>query len=582
MKDGDAKVKQRFLLMDTCKSLLNMSIMDSEDMFTRHSMPFSGIPDLLEKFLGILSAAFDIPQTRLLGSSPGGLNSTGDGDIRNYYDSIGAEQENKLSPHLDSIDEALIRSVYGLVPDGMSYKFKSLWQMNENEEADLKAKQAGTLQMLQAMGAPSSALLRDAIELGLIKNLTTDEIDAAELLNQADFGIGEDESEGAAEEGESVRNPSESIPSGSSTAYRESKISKTGKLYHLTKSGNRVYDTDPDWDESKHPRADDGKFGSGGGGGGAKKPEGKAQKQATENNQSARTKSPVGFKNHPENAAALYRDGKKWTDHDGNHITKEMSLNSSLPPPGWTDTWIDTTPGAKYAFGGIDSEGRLQYRRSTWYANQQANEKHERIDELRPLHDQLNAGLLEDAKSDNPKLSDSAQATYLISLLGLRPGSEKDTKAKKQAYGATTLLSDHIRIGDDGKMNLTFTGKDGVAIDLDIDNKAAYDMLSDKKKSTESGKRIFPNAKETWALKLVKKHTGNDEYKTKDLRTLKANDIAIEEIAKREKPKTLKEWKSFRNDIGDIVSKALGNTRTMALNEYINPKHFEAIKPKGE
>lgn len=34
------------------------------------------------------------------------------------------------------------------------------------------------------------------------------------------------------------------------------------------------------WDESAHPRADDGKFGSGGGKGGSKKPEGGAGKGA--------------------------------------------------------------------------------------------------------------------------------------------------------------------------------------------------------------------------------------------------------------------------------------------------------------
>jgi len=38
----------------------------------------------------LASGAADIPMTRLLGQSPAGMNATGDGDMRNYYDRIEA------------------------------------------------------------------------------------------------------------------------------------------------------------------------------------------------------------------------------------------------------------------------------------------------------------------------------------------------------------------------------------------------------------------------------------------------------------------------------------------------------------
>jgi phage-related protein (TIGR01555 family) len=193
--DGEEKAKNRFMVMDYCKSLLNMSIIDAEDNFTRNAFPFSGLPDIKRIFLEILSSATDIPLTRFLGSSPSGLNSTGEGDIRNYYDSIGSEQQAKLSPKLDMIDQVLIRSAIGSYPEDISYEFNSLWQMSPNEEADLKLKQVQILQGLHDLGVDEFVLQRDAIEKGLVINLTTEDIDSAEKNDDFDF----DDEEGVVE-----------------------------------------------------------------------------------------------------------------------------------------------------------------------------------------------------------------------------------------------------------------------------------------------------------------------------------------------------------------------------------------------
>jgi DNA topoisomerase I len=341
-----------------------------------------------------------------------------------------------------------------------------------------------------------------------------------------------------------------------------------------------------DFDESKHKRDDDGKFTRGGGATAKAEPSKSKEKRAKKPSAKSKSTSPTARAMYLEQSQGKNKKGddiiiNKWVDSDGNEITKENITDGKLPPPAWSDVWFDLDPKAKYVFGGLDGQGRTQKRRTQWFADKQSAIKQNRVNGLRKLQGKLNSGLIADSKSDDKKISDTAKATYLISLLGLRPGSEKDTKAKKQAYGATTLKSDHIHIDDSGKMNLRFTGKDGVDIDLDIENEAAYAMLKELKNTTEEGERIFPKASEVLARELVKNHTGDKKYKTKDLRTLKANDLAIAEISKREKPKNEKEYKALRNEVGDIVSKALGNTRTMALNEYIDKRHFEAIKPEG-
>lgn len=194
-KDGDAKAMSRFLTMDMAKSMLNMSIIDSEDTFDRKSFPFSGLPDIYRAFLDVLAAATDIPITRLLGSSPGGMNATGDHDTRNYYDMIKSMQENNLAPKLNQLDEVLIRSALGFYNPEINYEFNSLWQMTPIEKATYGNQQANVLITLQNLGISPYALQRDAIELGLIKNLTTDDVDEAEKAMEFDVEAGNEDFE---------------------------------------------------------------------------------------------------------------------------------------------------------------------------------------------------------------------------------------------------------------------------------------------------------------------------------------------------------------------------------------------------
>ncbi|MDT9702481.1 anti-CBASS protein Acb1 family protein, partial [Streptomyces sp. P17] len=89
---------------------------------------FGGLPELIEKFLQEIAGASDIPVTRLLGQSPGGLNSTGESDLRNYYDRVNADQTLTISPALAKLDELIICNALGSRPASIHYNWNSLWQ----------------------------------------------------------------------------------------------------------------------------------------------------------------------------------------------------------------------------------------------------------------------------------------------------------------------------------------------------------------------------------------------------------------------------------------------------------------------
>lgn len=137
-----SRLIQRFQLANMGKSMVNATLLDSEEQWERLTTNFSTLPQILETFLSIVSGAADIPATRLLGQSPAGMNSTGESDIRNYYDRIASEQELVMRPLFATLDEVLIRSALGSRPPEVHYEWKSLWQLDDTEQVEVWHKKA--------------------------------------------------------------------------------------------------------------------------------------------------------------------------------------------------------------------------------------------------------------------------------------------------------------------------------------------------------------------------------------------------------------------------------------------------------
>jgi len=167
--EGEALLRKRFTMAGMMKSFNNMMLLDNEEGFESKSNTFAGLPDLLDRFALFLSAASDIPATRLLGSSASGLNATGEGDLKNYYDTVRSTQKKVYKPLLDYFDKIMAKSL-GLADDtDLDYDFKSLFQMTPKEMADL--------QLVNAQ--------RDQIYLD--RNVITEEIVAKELKQDGTY-----------------------------------------------------------------------------------------------------------------------------------------------------------------------------------------------------------------------------------------------------------------------------------------------------------------------------------------------------------------------------------------------------------
>lgn len=173
---GSARLIERFTLANTLKSTVNTLILEGEgeqgETWEQKQLNFSGLPDLLRMYLQIAAGAADIPVTRLLGQSPSGLNSTGESDIRNYYDHISARQNVELRPTLDRLDEILIRHALGTRPADIWYEFAPLWQLSEKEKAENDHKRAQTTDIYVKSGLFPQEALSKAVQNQLIETGT--------------------------------------------------------------------------------------------------------------------------------------------------------------------------------------------------------------------------------------------------------------------------------------------------------------------------------------------------------------------------------------------------------------------------
>lgn len=179
--DGERKITERYRIAAAGKGINRMLILDGNEKYERKSASFATLPDLMDRFFQNVSGAADIPMTRLFGMSPGGLNASGESDLRNYYDRIASAQTLEMQPAMNVLDECLIRSATGQRDADIHYVWNPLWQLSEKDKADVfktKADAArviagngGTAEPLMSVDALSDALVTELVEDGALSGL---------------------------------------------------------------------------------------------------------------------------------------------------------------------------------------------------------------------------------------------------------------------------------------------------------------------------------------------------------------------------------------------------------------------------
>lgn len=146
---------------------------------------FTGLSDVLAQFGQQISGALQIPLVRLFGQSPGGMGSSGESEIRTYYDAINQEQKRDLLVPVTAIYRMLGQSLGIDLEEGFSLTFKSLWQLTETEKADYGQKVTTTVTDAEGAGLISKQtamkeLRQSSHVTGIFTNITDEDIEAAD------------------------------------------------------------------------------------------------------------------------------------------------------------------------------------------------------------------------------------------------------------------------------------------------------------------------------------------------------------------------------------------------------------------
>lgn len=187
---AEAALVKNFKMIREMQSNEGITLLDKDDTFFSTGYTFAGVYDALQAFAEQIAGATGIPLVRLLGQSPKGF-STGESDLRCYYDTITTLQNDDLRPPLETLFAILSRHLWNEpLPSGFGFDFESLMQPTEADKAQIATADAQASAALVSNGiitaAQALANLRECSRLtGRFANITEEDIEAVQALETA-------------------------------------------------------------------------------------------------------------------------------------------------------------------------------------------------------------------------------------------------------------------------------------------------------------------------------------------------------------------------------------------------------------
>ncbi|MFC7705147.1 DNA topoisomerase IB [Plastorhodobacter daqingensis] len=148
-------------------------------------------------------------------------------------------------------------------------------------------------------------------------------------------------------------------------------------------------------------------------------------------------------------------------------------------PPAWQEVWICTDPEGHIQATGIDADGRKQYRYHPDWNAWRAEVKFGQLPAFGTALPRIRRRVQRDLQADpgSPEFAVAA-LVLLLDRAHLRIGSRRHT-ATSGTFGATTLLTRHVTLGEDGTVRLRFRAKGGKRVRRTLRDKALHRVLQE-------------------------------------------------------------------------------------------------------
>jgi DNA topoisomerase I len=276
-----------------------------------------------------------------------------------------------------------------------------------------------------------------------------------------------------------------------------------------------------------------------------------------------RTKKGTGFAYHLQ--GEVVKDEK--------HLERIRKL---VIPPAWTNVWICASPKGHIQATGIDLRRRKQYRYHTLWNSLRSMTKFHRLIEFGKALPLLRQKLNKDISL--PGLPEEKVLATVISLMeqtSIRVGNAEYEKMNG-SYGLTTMKDKHVGING-ARISFSFKGKKGIYHNITLQNKKLAKIV--KQCRDIPGRELFQyygpsgekNSIDSGGVNQYIKEATKEDFTAKDFRLWAGSVNILEAFQEMGQAATVAECKQNIIAALEIVSKKLGNTRTVCRKYYVHP-----------
>ena len=261
-------------------------------------------------------------------------------------------------------------------------------------------------------------------------------------------------------------------------------------------------------------------------------------------------------------------------------------IKNLVIPPAWENVWICTLANGHLQATGLDVMKRKQYRYHPLWSTLRNHTKYYRMIDFGKVLPAIRLQLEKDLSLPGlPLQKVLATIVSLMERTSIRIGSNFYEKLYG-SFGLTTLKDKHVSFSGT-QMKFSFKGKKGVHHDVSIKNKKLAAIVQKCKEIP--GKELFQYYDEEGSRKSVDSGMVNDYIKTisggdftaKDFRTWTGTVQALLAFKELGFYETATETKKKIVEALDIVSKQLGNTRTVCKKYYVHPVIISMYEDKS-
>lgn len=244
--DGGKLLRRLQLMAMTSDNRGILALNKATEQFVLQNTPLGGLADLQQQALEHMAYPTHIPLIKLTGSSPAGLNASGEGEIKVWYDHVSSQQQVVLRAPVTTMLKVVQLHLWGKINPKIGFEFVPLDTPTDKELSEKRKADGATDTAYVNAAIVSPDEVRERLRTDPTSGYTGLKGDAPAPPEEATHELGEESADNATERAKEL-------------ATHTAKLDKST----AKDEGEGVRIAQDAWNESQHPRGAGGQFGPG-------------------------------------------------------------------------------------------------------------------------------------------------------------------------------------------------------------------------------------------------------------------------------------------------------------------------------